>query len=142
MPPSDRFKPIQKLNSQRERNAATQLGRSLKKRDDARKQLDDLKAYRAEYLEQYAADVSAGLPGTRLREYQVFIDKLEDVIARQQQIVSDSEQRCDSSKQHWRGRYSKQKAMDNAVERMRLNERKNRERQEQSESDERSQRKR
>ena len=142
MPPSDRFKPIQKLNSQRERNAASQLGKSLTTRDDARRKLDDLKEYLAEYRERYAAAVSAGLPGAQVREYQMFITKLENAIVQQQQIVSDSERRCDSSKQDWRGRYSKQKAMDNAVDRMRLNERKNRDKQEQSEADERSQRKR
>ena len=75
-------------------------------------------------------------------KYQVFISKLELAIEQQEQVVAQSQQNCDSSKQQWRGKYSKSKAMDNAVDRMKVNERKDLDRREQAEADERSQRKR
>lgn len=142
MPPSDRFKPIQKVVSQRERKAAAALGESLKQREAAQQRLTELQQYLAEYLERYARAARSSLPGSQVLEYQVFISKLESAIEQQRQVVKQSEQRCDSSKAQWRGRYSKSKAMDSAVDRMRVRERKEGERKEQAESDDRSQRRR
>lgn len=142
MPPSDRFKPIQKVVSQKERKAAAALGESLKQRDEANQRLDELRQYLAEYLERFAHAARGGLTSSQIMEYQVFISKLETAIEQQEQVVAQSEQNCDSSKQQWRGRYTKSKAMDNAVDRMRLEERKDSNRREQAEADERAQRKR
>ena len=142
MSPSDRFKPIQKVVSQKERKAAVELGESLKQRDEANQRLTELKEYLAEYLERFAKAARNGLTSSQIMEYQVFISKLEAAIEQQEKVVARSERACDSSKQQWRGRYTKSKAMDNAVDRMRLNERKNQDRREQAESDERAQRKR
>lgn len=142
MPPSDRFKPIQKLASQKERKAAAALGESIKQRQAAQQRLDELRAYLNEYLERFENAARSGLQSSQVMEYQVFISKLETAIEQQEQVVAQSEQDCDSSKQQWRGRYSKSKAMDNAVDRMKVREKKDSERREQAEADDRAQRKR
>jgi flagellar FliJ protein len=141
MPPSDRFKPIQKLNEQRERKAASALGESLKNRDAARQRLDELRGYLAEYLERYSLATRSGMSSGQMREYQVFIGKLEQAISQQEQVLAQSEQQCNASKQQWRGRYSKAKAMDNAVDRLKQAERKLDDRAEQAEVDDRAPRK-
>lgn len=142
MPPSDRFKPIQKLASHKERKAAVQLGESLKQREAAKQRLDELRAYLDEYLERFASAARNGLASSQILEYQVFIGKLEVAITQQERIVSKSEQDCDTSKAQWRGRYTKSKAMENVVDRMQEDERRDADRREQSESDDKSQRKR
>lgn len=142
MPPSDRFKPIHKLATHNERKAATELGESLRQRESARLRLDELRGYLAEYLERFERAAREGLPSSQVLEYQVFIGKLEAAIEQQAQAVSRSEQQCDSSKAHWRGRYTKSKAMETVIERMVEDERREKQRREQAESDERSQRKR
>ena len=142
MPPSDRFKPIQKVVSQKERKAAAALGESLKQREAAKQRLDELRQYLAEYLGRFEHNARSGLSSSQVMEYQVFISKLETAIAQQEQVVAESEQHCDSSKQHWRGRYSKSKAMDKAIDRMKVKEQKDLDRREQAEADERAQRKR
>ena len=142
MSPSDRFKPIQKFVSQKERKAAVALGESLKQREAAKQRLNELRQYLAEYLERFENAARNGLSSSQVMEYQVFISKLETAIAQQEQVVTESEQDCDSHKQQWRGRYSKSKAMDNAIDRMKLKERKDSDRLEQAEADERAQRKR
>ena len=142
MSPSDRFKPIQKVVSQKERKAAVALGESLKQREAAKQRLDELRQYLAEYLGRFENAARNGLSSSQVMEYQVFISKLETAIAQQEQVVVQSEQHCDSSKQQWRGRYSKSKAMDNAIDRMKDKERKDTDRREQAEADERAQRKR
>ncbi len=142
MVPSKRFKPIQKITSQRERKAAAALGESLQQRNAAKQRLDELRAYHSEYLERFARATSDGLSSSQVLEYQAFIGKLEAAISQQEEVVIQSQQDCDSSKAQWRGRYTKSKAVQNAVERMRETERKGKQRTEQSESDERAQRKR
>jgi len=142
VPPSKRFKPIQKIATHKERKAAAALGESLKQREAAQAQLDDLRQYRAEYLERFSGATQAGLSSRQIIEYQVFITKLETAITQQEEIVSQSQQACDSSKAQWRGRYTKSKAMENVVGRMQKAERKDINRKEQSESDDRAQRKR
>lgn len=142
MAPSDRFKPIQKIASHKERKAAAALGESLKSRDAAQQRLDELRQYHAEYLERFSRATRSGLAASQILEYQVFINKLEAAINQQQEIVAHSQQRCDSSKAQWRGRYTHSKAMDNAVERLQEAEQREADRKRQTEDDERTQRKR
>jgi flagellar FliJ protein len=141
-PPSDRFKPIQRLASHRERKAAAELGESLRNRDEARQRLSELESYLAEYLDRFAQATRSGLSGTQLLEYQVFINKLEAAIAQQRENVDRSQRQCDSSKAQWQGRVTHSKAVDNAVGRMQADEQREQDKREQSESDEFGQRKR
>jgi flagellar FliJ protein len=142
MPPSDRFKPIHQLASQKERKAAVELGESIKQRDSAQLRLAELEQYHKEYLERFADAARNGLNSNQIVEYQVFIGKLEDAIAEQRRIVQRVEQACLQTRQQWQGRYTKAKAMENAIDRMRLAERRQDDRREQAESDDLSQRKR
>jgi flagellar FliJ protein len=142
MPPSDRFKPIHQLASQKERKAAVELGESIKQRDSAQLRLAELEQYHKEYLERFADAARNGLNSNQIVEYQVFIGKLEDAIVEQRRIVQRVEQDCLQTRQQWQGRYTKAKAMENAIDRMRLAERRQDDRREQAESDDLSQRKR
>lgn len=142
MPPSDRFKPIQRIASHQERKAAAALGESLKQREAAQQRLDELRQYLAEYLERFASAAGNGISSSQILEYQVFISKLETAIAQQEEVVARSQQDCDSSKADWRGRYTRSKAMENAVDRMLVEERKGVDRKEQSETDDRGPRRR
>ena len=141
-PPSDRFKPIQKIALHKERKAAAALGESLKTREAAVQRLDELRQYLAEYQERFARAARNGLSSSQILEYQVFISKLEAAIGQQEGNVARTQKNCDSSKAHWRGRYTKSKAMDNAVGRMVDEERRSDDKKEQSDNDERGQRKR
>ena len=141
MAPSDRFKPIHKIASQKERKAAADLGESIKQRDAAAQRLNELRTYLDEYLERFARATRNGLSRNQIMEYQVFIAKLETAIDHQEEVVARSQQDFDSSKARWRGRYTKSKAMENAIERMREAEQKDRDRKEQADADDRAQRK-
>ncbi len=140
-PPSDRFKPIHRIASQKERKAAASLGESIKQRDAATQRLHELRAYHDEYLQRFAQATRGGLSRNQIMEYQVFIGKLETAITQQEEIVARSQQQFDSSKAQWRGRYTKSKAMENVIDRMRAAELKDLNRKEQAEADERAQRK-
>ena len=141
VPPSDRFKPIHKIASQKERKAAADLGESIKQRDEAEQRLNELRSYLEEYLERFAKATRNGLARNQIMEYQVFIAKLETAITQQEEVVTQVQQDFDSSKARWRGRYTKTKAMENAIERMQEAEQKDHDRKEQADSDDRAQRK-
>jgi flagellar FliJ protein len=142
MPPSDRFKPIHQLASQKERKAAVEFGESIKQRDQAHQRLAELEQYHKEYLVRFANAARNGLNSSQVVEYQVFIAKLDEAIAEQRRIVQRVEQDCQQTRQQWQGRFTKAKAMENAIDRMRLAERKDADRREQADSDDLSQRKR
>lgn len=137
MAPSDRFKPIQKIAENKERKAAAALGESLKKKEAAEKQLQDLKQYHADYLERFSAATRNGINGARLHEFQAFISKLELAISEQEKAVVLATQSCTRSKQQWTGTYTKKRAMGNAVDRMKAAELHERERNEQKLVDDR-----
>lgn len=142
MTPSRRFKPIQTITSQKERKAAAALGESLKQREAARQRLAELQQYLAEYRERFTRATQHGLSGSQVLEYLAFIGKLESAIVQQEAAVHRSQQDCDSRQARWRGRYTKSKAMEKALDRLSADERRQAERREQAESDDRAQRKR
>jgi flagellar FliJ protein len=141
-PPSKRFKPIQRIASDKERKAAAALGDSLRSRQEAEQRLDELQRYHAEYMERYRDTVAAGATAATFRDYQVFLDKLEQAIREQQRVVEQAAAQCARSKDEWRDRHAHTKAMDNAVDRMRQRERQADDKREQNAQDDRNQRKR
>lgn len=140
MTDSERFKPIQRIAEKKERDAATVFGKSLQAREAAKRRLEELRQYHAEYLARFTRATQSGIGAARVREYQVFIDRLELAIVEQQRILSDSEHRVDDSRAQWRGKYTKARAVDNAVDRMKAEEQRLREKREQKDTDERNQR--
>ena len=141
-PPSKRFEPIRRVANNKERKAASALGESLKAREAAERQLAELRAYHAEYLERYRTTAANGASASQIRDYQVFLDKLEAAILEQERIAARAREHCDQSKEQWRDRYTRSKAMENVVDRLRDGERKAEDKKEQVAQDERNQRKR
>jgi flagellar FliJ protein len=138
---SERFKPVQRVADNRERKAAAELGDSLKSRQRAEKQLADLRAYHAEYLEQYRQANLAGMNVARMREYQLFMDKLELAIREQERAVERAALACADAQAVWRDKYTRTQVMANVVDRMKDDERQQADKREQAAQDDRPQRK-
>jgi flagellar FliJ protein len=134
---SDRFKPVQRIADNRERKAAAQLGDSLKSRQQAAQQLADLRAYHAEYLEQYRQANLTGMSIARMREYQLFMDKLEGAIREQERAVQRAEAACTDAQSVWRDKYTRTQVMANVVDRMKSDERQQAAKREQAIQDDR-----
>jgi len=139
---SKRFKPIQQLAERKERDAAAAFGKTLRDREAALQRLQELQQYHGEYLQRFDAATRMGMGGAQIQEYLAFIGKLEQAIAEQQRVLDQKQHVCDDSKQQWRGQYTRSRAMDTVLERMRADEQRERERREQAASDERNQRRR
>lgn len=140
MMPSERFKPVQRIADNRERKAASALGDSLKTRQQAEQRLADLRAYHAEYLDQYRQANQTGMSVARMRDYQTFLDKLEIAIAEQERIVERAGKACAAAQDTWRDKYTRTRVMANAVERMQAEERQQADKRDQAQQDDRPQR--
>ena len=120
---SERFKPVQRIVDSHERKAAAQLGDSLKSRQRAEQQLADLRTYHAEYLEQYHQANLSGMSVARMRDYQLFMDKLEHAIKEQERVVAKAERACTEAQSAWRDRYTRTRVMANVVDRLETEDR-------------------
>ncbi len=137
---SKRFRAIQRLIEKKERDAASVYGTQRRARDEARARLRDLEGYREDYLQRYRQAMQQGGMPARLREYQLFIDKLEQAIAEQRRILAEEDSRCTQAKQAWSEQYTQVQAIGNVVERKQTDERLEENRREQKTADDRGRR--
>jgi flagellar FliJ protein len=137
MKSSRRLGPIAKLAKQRERNAASYLGDSLRQADLQQKQLDELINYRDEYVAGFKDAGKAGLSSVQLRDYQVFLSRLDSAIQQQQQKLVASRHNCQQSQAQWQDEHGHSKMIDKAVEKRRQAENRRQDELEQREQDDR-----
>ncbi len=137
---SKRLGPVADVAARREQHAA----RSLKESRDIlaryESQLQDLQAYRQEYVDGFHQAGTDGMGVGRMKDYLVFLGKLDEAIRQLQTMVSSSSDRCERDKSQWLATRAKFKALDKVISRYRREEERNEVRREQRETDERSQR--
>ncbi|MBC3872289.1 flagellar export protein FliJ [Undibacterium sp. LX15W] len=82
-------------------NAAKNLGRCIKARDDANTQLNLLHQYRNDYVNRFQANAQTGLNVTQFTNFQGFINKLDQAIEGQKKIVADAEYKIELARKNW-----------------------------------------
>jgi len=138
MKASRRLGPIARVARQRERDAARQLGDTVRQVELEQKQLDDLFAYREQYIANFQIAGKAGLSVVQLRDYQLFLQRLEDVITQQKKKVLACHENCAQSQENWRDKYGNSKMINKVVEKRRDIEDKEQNSREQREQDDRA----
>ncbi|HEY8023042.1 MAG TPA: flagellar export protein FliJ [Burkholderiaceae bacterium] len=81
--------------------AAKRLGNAISMTDKAEKKLELLQKYREEYASRFQAKMAQGLSPMGYRNFQAFIEKLDEAIAGQQQVVRDAENGVAREKGAW-----------------------------------------
>lgn len=137
---SDRFKPVLKVAENREANAARRFGQSQKLQREQEGKLENLRQYHAEYLARFQQTASVGMNASQLREYQAFLNKLEQAINEQEEIVRQSQLACTQHKKQWTEKHIRTQSMDKAMTRMVKTEQKQEDAREQKMFDELAQR--
>ena len=107
---------IAKVSQQRERNAARHMGKAMGQVQQQQKQLDDLVAYRQQYIDDFNSTAKTGLPVVQLRDYQVFIQRLDIIITQQQEKILASHKDCSQSKANWKDKHNRSKMIDKVIE--------------------------
>jgi len=86
---------------------------------DAQLQLEQLLEYRVEYSSNR---MSTGLTALQLRDYQIFLDKLNVSIDQARDNVKLKKQQCDKQKLLWLKTRSRSKALDVVIEKYKQQE--------------------
>ncbi|MEN8165865.1 MAG: flagellar export protein FliJ [Pseudomonadota bacterium] len=140
MSPSKRLTPVRRFAQSREHKAARHMGQSHKTLQEEEAKLNQLKQYHQEYLRRFDAAARKGIGAPQLQEYRAFLEKLDQAIRQQRDVVSASMADHSNNKDNWRQKHTRTQAIDKVVDRYRRQERANEGRHEQKESDDRSQR--
>jgi len=116
--------------------AAVNLGNAIRASDDLEKKLNLLKKYRDDYSLKMQAELKAGRDMQHIRNFQIFLGKIDDAIHGQQQLVSDAHKRVETEKQQWQKHEKKRMSYTTLEERAEKAEQKKEARRDQIQSDE------
>ncbi|PKM12311.1 MAG: flagellar export protein FliJ [Gammaproteobacteria bacterium HGW-Gammaproteobacteria-3] len=100
MKKSDRLKTLIELNVEQEKKALEAFGAAQRKQVQLQQQLDDLSRYRLDYQIKFDAFRGGARIGQVL-EFRVFIDKLNQAIAGQEQVLQQLNEELEKARSHW-----------------------------------------
>ena len=136
---SSRLKPIAKIRKQAADVAGRQYGEFSQQAEVNKKQLDELKNYRQQYLNSFQAASKSGLTAIQMQQYNHFINRLDDVIKQQKQNVFNAQSQCDIAYKHWLSKRCDNKVIDKLIESRQQLEKQQQEKKEQKELEDRPQ---
>ena len=82
-------------------DVAKRLGVALKALDDARSKAEMLVGYRDDYANRFQSSMAAGMTPMAYRNFQAFLDKLDQAIKGQQELVQHALRRSEHEKTVW-----------------------------------------
>jgi flagellar FliJ protein len=112
MPRRFHLQPLLDLTQNHTDVAARRLNQLKGKWNDAEEKLGQLIAFREEYRQRYQNAASHGMSMTVLREYQVFLGKLEAAVTQQTDEVVQCHKRWEMGQQAWHMQKLKLSAYD------------------------------
>jgi flagellar FliJ protein len=124
------------LMRNRHDEATQSLARLLAAERDAKKKLAMLLQYREEYTTRFREAAQGGLGQPEWRNFQDFLNRLDEAITQQLQSVSLQEAHTAAGQAEWRQQQKRLKAFDALSERHRVSEARWESRQEQKTQDE------
>jgi flagellar protein FliJ len=137
---SERMKPVQQVVRADERREAGQLAASEARLVASESKLAELRQYEQDYRDAFNTRVAAGIGGSGLRDYQMFLARLAEAIRQQTKLVASARAERDAQQNHWQDAARRHKAIEHVVGNWQTEERRDVERREQRDSDERAQR--
>lgn len=115
-----RLQPVAKIAKTQERNAAREMGEMQKQAQAQKTQLDMLLSYRDEYFQSFTSASRVGLSAVQMRDYQLFLKRLDTAIVQQRQQFEQSQQSCEQSQSHWRGKHNHTEMINKIIEKRKL----------------------
>lgn len=119
-------------------NAAKNLGRMIKARDDANEQLNLLNQYRSDYEIRFQSNAQQGLNVTQFTNFQAFIVKLDQAVDGQKKLIQDAEYRIEIAKKNWQECEKKRLSYKTLIDRNAVSELKKENKRDQKQTDERA----
>jgi flagellar protein FliJ len=139
MKKTERIGMVRRVVDDIERRKAEALAACEKSVLAAQAKLDELEAYRAGYVREFARRAGAGMNGAGVREYQLFLSRLDEALRQQSQILAQARLLRGAELESWRNAARRASAVGNLAAHWQAEERHAAEKIEQKDSDERSQ---
>ncbi|BBP03854.1 hypothetical protein TPL01_04550 [Sulfuriferula plumbiphila] len=81
--------------------AAKRLGAALRASEETGQKLSLLLQYRDDYAARCQADLASGLTATGYLNFRVFLEKLDNAIAGQREVVREAQKLVDAARRVW-----------------------------------------
>jgi flagellar FliJ protein len=81
--------------------AAKRLGRAIRAGESEQQKLEMLLQYREDYAARLQASARSGLSIAGYRNFQFFLDKLDEAIKGQRKVIADAERRVGNERAAW-----------------------------------------
>lgn len=133
---SRRLEVVLTLEQRKEKDALEQMGEARKLVDQQSQQIDDLNNYQQEYRNQIRSAQHGVVPVVRLQAWQAFIAQLDQVIVQQQKQLEQLEQVYEARRREWQQAWERRRGMEKYIESCQQQEQRERDLQEQKQSDE------
>lgn len=112
MATSSALETLIELASQQTDEAAKRLGRAIRTGEEAEQKLQLLLQYRDDYMNRFQSSLQSGLSAAGYRNFQLFLDKLDEAIKGQQRIVQDAQRRVTRERGAWQDSERKRMSYD------------------------------
>jgi flagellar protein FliJ len=139
MKKTERIGMVRRVVETHERRKAEALAACEKHVRAAQAKLEELEAYRSAYVRDLARRAESGMNGAGMREYQVFLSRLDEALGQQTQILAQARLKQGAELESWRNAARRAAAVGNLATHWQAEERLASEKIEQKEADERSQ---
>src|SRR5512146_857199 len=106
-----------------ERRKAETLAACEKTLLAAQAKLEELEAYRAAYVRDFARRAESGMNGAGVREYQVFLSRLDEALRHQTQILAQARLLRGTELESWRNAARRAAAVGNLASHWQAEER-------------------
>lgn len=133
-----RIEPVQRLMDGQEKDQAQVLARARTRLAEAEAKLAELARYRGDYERGFREQAAGGLASQRLRDYRLFLARLDEALRQQQANVQRLREELEAQTRLWQEAARRSRALGVVVERWRGEERLAADRQEQRDTDERA----
>lgn len=136
MPKPFSLQAVLDLMQTRSDEATRRLARLIATERDAQSKLDILEQYRDDYAERFRQAASNGLGQPEWRNYQEFLNRLDEAITQQSEAVNQQQKHTAAGQTDWQRQRARLQAFDALFDRHRASEAKLELRQEQKAQDE------
>lgn len=121
---SERLHQVHRLSELEEQEHSREMGRLERRLQDEIRRLEELQTYRNDYR----CRNSARFDSAQWKEYQNFLQRLDEAVRLQARLVQERRQQCDECRVGWLARRRKRQSLERVVHRLQSEERAERER--------------
>jgi len=113
---TERLRPVARVVASRELEAAKLLNDTQRNLDEREARLNELYAFRAEYLRRLHEQGTEGIDATTLIEYQSFLAKLDVAVGQQEELVQRAQRDCAQRRADWSVRHRQSAQYDKVIQ--------------------------